>query len=218
MVNGGLDFGGTCENVGCVPSKYLIRAAETVYHAKHSNFKCIKTRGVNVDFSQLIRDKKELIANLQGKKYMEVVRDFKNLTLLKRWAEFKDNKTIIVNGEDKYKALKIIIAKGSTTNIPNIEGLDDFDYLTIVSIFDLVKKSQSLTIMGAGYIGLEIAIPYNRLGLNVRIIEFTDRVLRKETSDISEVLEFQMIKEGINILPNFRVLKFEKKGSERFIK
>lgn len=217
MVNGGLDFGGTCVNVGCVPSKNLIRAGETAYHATHSNFGSIKTKGVDIDFTQLIKDKKQLVAILQEKKYMDVVSDFENLKMIKGWAEFKDNKTIVVDGKTEYTALKFIIATGATTNIPNIEGLNDIGYLTNVSLFDLEEKTESITIMGAGYIGLEIAMAYNRLGVKVRIIEFTDRVLRTQTSDISEVLETQMRKEGIEILPNFRAVKFEKRGDETVI-
>lgn len=217
MVNGGLDFGGTCVNVGCVPSKNLIRAGETAYHATHSNFAGIKPKGVSIDFAQVIKEKKRLVASLQEKKYMDVVSDFENLTMVTGWAEFKDNKTIVVDRKTEYSALKFIIATGATTNIPNIEGLDEIGYLTNVSLFDLEEKSESITIMGAGYIGLEIAMAYNRLGVKVRIIEFTDRVLRTQTTDISEALETQMRKEGIEILPNFRAVKFEKKGNETII-
>lgn len=217
MVNGGLDFGGTCVNVGCVPSKNLIRAGETAYHATHSNFAGIKPKGVDIDFAQVIKDKKKLVATLQEKKYMDVVSDFENLKMIAGWAEFKDNKTIVVNGKTEYTSLKFIIATGATTNIPNIEGLNEIGYLTNVSLFDLEEKPESITIMGAGYIGLEIAMAYNRLGVKVRIIEFTDRVLRTQTSDISEALETQMRKEGIEILPNFRAVKFEKNGNKTII-
>jgi len=217
MVNGGLDFGGTCVNVGCVPSKNLIRAGETVYHATHSNFEGIKPKGVDIDFAQVIKDKKKLVATLQEKKYMDVVSDFENLTMLKGWATFKDNKTIVVDGKTEYTALKFIIATGATTNIPSIEGLNEIGYLTNISLFDLEEKPESITIMGAGYIGLEIAMAYNRLGVKVRIIEFTDRVLRTQTPDISEALETQMRKEGIEILPNFRAVKFEKQGEDTII-
>ena len=216
MVNGGLDFGGTCVNVGCVPSKNLIRAGETAYHATHSNFEGIKPRGVDIDFAQIIKNKKKLVATLQEKKYMDVVSDFENLTMLKGWAKFKNDKSIVVDGKE-YKAFKFLIAAGATTNIPTIEGLDKIDYLTNVSLFDLEEKPESLTIMGAGYIGLEIAMAYNRLGVKVRIIEFTDRVLRTQTPDISEALETQMRKEGIEILPNFRAVKFEKQANETII-
>ena len=217
MVNAGLDFGGTCVNVGCVPSKNLIRAAETVRLATHSNFKGIKPKGADIDFTQTIKDKKALVASLQQQKYMDVVSDFKNLTMLKGWAEFVDNKTILVNGKDTYTAANIIIATGATTNIPSIEGLNKVGYLTNVSLFDLEEKPKSLTIMGAGYIGLEIAMAYNRLGVKVRIIEFTDRPLRSQTKDITDVLVEQMKSEGIEILPNFRAFKFEKKGNDTII-
>jgi mercuric reductase len=148
---------------------------------------------------------------------MDVVSDFKNLTMLKGWAEFVDNKTILVNGKDTYTAANINIATGATTNIPSIEGLNKVGYLTNVSLFDLEEKPKSLTIMGAGYIGLEIAMAYNRLGVKVRIIEFTDRPLRSQTKDITDVLVEQMKSEGIEILPNFRAFKFEKKGNDTII-
>lgn len=217
MVNAGLDFGGTCVNVGCVPSKTLIRAAETAYHASHSNFAGIKPKGVDIDFAQVIKDKKQLVKNLQQKKYVDVVSDFENLQLIEGWAEFVDDRTILVNGKDKYTAIKFIIATGTTTNIPDIEGLKDIGYLTNVSLFDLEEQPKSITIMGAGYIGLEIAMAYNRLGTKVRIIEFTDRVLRTQTLDISEELEMHMRNEGIEILPNFRAVKFEKSGNDTTI-
>lgn len=213
MVNAGLDFGGTCVNVGCVPSKTLIRAAETAYHAKHSRFEGIKPKGVEIDFGQVIRSKKKLVADLQQKKYMDVVSDFENLTMLQGWAEFTDTNTILVNGKNKYKALKFLIATGATTHIPGIEGLNEIDYLTNATLFDLEEKPESITIMGAGYIGLEIATAYNRLGVKVRIIEFTDRVLRTQTADVSEELEKNMREEGIEILPNYRAVKVETSDS-----
>jgi mercuric reductase len=217
MVNGGLPFGGTCVNVGCVPSKTLIRAAETIYHATHSNFPGIKPKGVDIDFTQIIKDKKRLVATLQQKKYIDVVSDFHNLQMISGWAEFLNDKTILVNGKDEYTAIKFIIATGGTTNIPAIEGLNKIGYYTNATLFDLEEKPLSMTIMGAGYIGLEIAMAYNRLGVQVRIIEFTDRVLRTQTSDISEILEKQMRSEGIEILPNFRAIKFEKKDNKTII-
>jgi len=217
MVNGGLDFGGTCVNVGCVPSKNLIRAAEAAHNATHSNFKGVIPRGVDIDFKQVIKDKKELVATLQQKKYMDVVSEFQFLTMKTGWAKFTDEKSIIVDGKDEYTAIKFIIATGATTNIPDIEGLNDVGYLTNVSLFDLEEQPESITIMGAGYIGLEIAMAYSRLGTKVRIIEFTDRVLRSQTPDISEALEAQMRDEGIEILPNFRAFKVEKEGEQTII-
>tara|TARA_R110002050_G_scaffold252628_2_gene390877 strand:+ start:6084 stop:7733 length:1650 start_codon:yes stop_codon:yes gene_type:complete len=217
MINAGLEFGGTCVNVGCVPSKNLIRAAETAYHSQHSNFPGIKPKGVDIDFKELINGKRALVKELQEQKYMSVVSDFKYLTMLKGWAKFMDEKTIQVDGKDIYKALKVIIATGATTNIPTIEGLNEVGFLTNISLFELDEKPESLTIMGAGYIGLEMAQAYSRLGVKVRIIEFTDRPLRSQNKDITDVLAAQYESEGIEILPNYRVTKFEKSGSDTLI-
>lgn len=148
---------------------------------------------------------------------MDVVSDFENLTMLKGWAEFVDTNSILVDGKDTYTATNIVIATGATTNIPNIEGLHEVGYLINVSLFDLEEKPESLTIMGAGYIGLEIAQAYSRLGVKVRIIEFTDRPLRSQTKDITDVLVEQLKSEGIEVLPNFRAFKFEKDGKDTII-
>lgn len=217
MVNAGLPFGGTCVNVGCVPSKFLIRAGETAYHASHSNFEGISPYGASIDFAKVIQEKTEMVSRMQQKKYMDIVKDFDNFRMVEGWAEFLDTKTIIVNGETKYSALKFIIATGATTNIPDIKGLQEVDYLTNITLFDLEEKPESLTIMGAGYIGLEIAMAYSRLGVKVRIIEFTDRVLRSQAPDISQELQKQLHLEGITVLPNVRAQKFEKKGSSTLI-
>jgi len=198
MVNAGLDFGGTCVNVGCVPSKNLIRAGETVYHATHSNFEGIKPKGVDIDFAQVIKDKKKLVATLQEKKYMDVVSDFENLTMLKGWATFKDNKTIEVDGK-LYKGLKFLIATGATTSVPQIEGLKNVPYLTNVTLFDLEEQSKSMIVIGGGYIALEIAQAYHRLGIKVTLLQRSSFVLSKLTPDISDELLKHLRREGINI-------------------
>jgi len=199
MVNGGLDFGGTCVNVGCVPSKNLIRAGETAFHAKHSNFAGIKPKGADIDFVQVIQDKKELVATLQEKKYMDVVSDFQNLTMIKGWAEFLDEKTIIVDSKEKYTALKFVIATGATTQIPPIPGLIEVPYLTNVSLFDLEKQPESMIVLGGGYIALEIAQAYHRLGTKVTLLQRSPFVLSKLTPDISDELLKHLRSEGMNI-------------------
>lgn len=213
MVNAGLDFGGTCVNVGCVPSKNLIRAAETAYHATHSNFSGIKPKGVTIDFAQVIKDKKQLVATLQQKKYLDVVSGFENLTLLKGWAEFVDEKTIVVDGRNQFTALKFIIATGATTNIPAIKGLDEVDYLTNISLFDLEQQPKSLLIMGGGYIALEIAQAYHRLGTKVTLLQRSNQVLSKQTSDISEELTTHLKNNGLEIFTGLRFLEISQSSN-----
>lgn len=217
LINGGLPIGGTCVNVGCVPSKYLIRAAESIHHASFSPFQGIKTNPPGVDFSAIIRQKKELVKTMQKKKYLNVANGIEGLTILEGWADFKDAHTIVVDDKE-YTAEKFLIATGATTHIPTVEGLEETGYLTNVTLFDLEKKPESLIIMGAGYIGLEIAMAYNRFGVKVKIVEFTDRVLRTQTPDISTEIEKHLKNEGIEFYPNYRIEKIEKKDNNIHIK
>lgn len=212
IVNDGLELGGTCVNIGCVPSKTLIRAAETAYRTAHSNFSGIKPRGADIDFKQIIKEKKQLVNSLRQKKYLNVVKDFNNLSILKGWAEFFDKNTIIVDSKYKFSASKFIIATGSRTYIPLIEGINEIGYLTNADLFDLEEKPLSITIVGAGYIGVEIAMAYSRLGIKVRIIETANRVLYTQTPDISKELKNCMENENIEILLDYKIIKFEKKN------
>jgi mercuric reductase len=216
LVNGGLDIGGTCVNVGCVPSKHLIRAGESVHKASFSPFKGISPNAPDIDFAQIIKDKKSLVAEMREKKYIKVAESVDNARIIEGWAEFINDRTIKVDNE-KFSASKILIATGSTTNIPNIKGLDEVGYLTNATLFDLEDKPESLTILGAGYIGLEMAQAYSRLGIKVRVMEYSDRVLRKESKEISDELQKQFSLEGIDLYPNVRIQSIEKVNDQIFI-
>lgn len=217
VINSGLPFGGTCVNVGCVPSKNIIRAAEAAHHGRHSNFPGIRPKGVVVDMARVIQDKKTLVADLQQHKYLDVVKELPGVTLMTGRARFVDPKTVEVAGQGSYTALKFLIATGATTRVPKIDGFAESGYLTSETLFDREELPASMTIMGAGYIGLEIAMAYNRLGTKVRMLEFTDRVLRTQTPDISAEIERHMRNEGIEILPNVRIGSVEKRGSDTIL-
>ncbi|PJJ76647.1 mercuric reductase [Thermoflavifilum aggregans] len=210
MINDALPIGGTCVNVGCVPSKTLIRTAEAAFHARHSFFDAVRPRGADIDFPRVIHDKQELVESLRQKKYLDVVSDFEHLKIISGHARLADAHTVVVNDGESYTGEKILLATGSRPRIPDIPGLKEVGYLTNRSLFELEEKPKSLTIMGAGYIGCEIAMAYRRLGVQVRIIEFTDRVLRSQMPDISAELEHWMRAEGIEIWPNFRAQRFER--------
>lgn len=213
LINGGLPIGGTCVNIGCVPSKFLIRAAETIFHGSHSHFDGISFSKPEVNFQKIIQQKKQLVAELQKKKYINLLDGLEMVRVIEGMATFSDEKTILVNGKDEYSADKIIIATGATTQIPPIAGLKEVGYLTNATLFDLEEKPKSLTILGAGYIGLEIASAYNRLGVKIRIIEFTDRALRNQMPDVSAEIQQHLTNEGIEFYPNHRIDKVERAGS-----
>lgn len=109
-----------------------------------------------------------------------------NIKIIEGRAKFLDNKFITVNESEVYRAPKIITATGSTTRIPVIEGLKESGYLTNNILFDLEERPESITILGAGYIGLEIAMAYNRFGAKDRVLEFTDPQVAEAGMDEKE--------------------------------
>ena len=119
MINDGLPIGGTCVNVGCVPSKTLIRTAEQFHNANHPNFSGIKPGNNKIDFKEVIRQKTELVESLREHKYVDVLKDDENVTIIKTYAKLIDKNTVEANGK-KYSAQNILIATGSTTFIPDI--------------------------------------------------------------------------------------------------
>ncbi|WP_339790949.1 mercury(II) reductase [uncultured Imperialibacter sp.] len=213
MVNAGLDFGGTCVNVGCVPSKHLIRAAEQIHRAQHSPFNGVAGANPKFDFKATIQQKKELVSALQKKKYLDVVDGLENITILEGWAKFVDPHTIEVNGK-QYKGMKFLLATGATTNVPDIKGLKEIDYLTNVSLFEMEEQPKHLIVLGAGYIALEIAQAYHRFGTKVTILHRSERILRKQTEDITDDLTSHFRNEGIDIRTNVSISEFIKEGDK----
>ena len=208
LINGGLPLGGACVNVGCVPSKFLIRAAESIHYASHSNFEGIYPKGADIDFKKIIQQKKKLVTEMQQKKYLDLLRNLEFVKVLEGFASFKDKNTITINDKE-VKGIKIIIATGSTTAIPPIEGLENVPYLTNDTLFDLEEQPKSMIIIGGGYIGLEIAQAYNRFGTQVTVVEMTDRILSTETKDITDELTKHLKNEGIEFITNAIVKKVE---------
>lgn len=212
MINGGLPFGGTCVNVGCVPSKFLIRAAESVHHASVSNFNGVTAGKPTINFAEIIKQKTALVNDMQQHKYMDLLPGLPHLKVIEGKAKFIEKNIVEVNGE-LYEGAKIIIATGATTLIPEINGINDIPYLTSQTLFELEQQPPSLIILGAGYIALEIAQAYQRIGTNVTIIQRSKSILSKETKDITDELEKHLADEGINFLTGTTINKIWQDGT-----
>ena len=213
LINDGLPLGGTCVNVGCVPSKFLIRAAEHAYKASHSPFEGISPNGAEINFQKIIQQKKQLVADLQQEKYVNLLSDLEFVNVVEGYAKFK-NKNTILAGEEEFKGDKIIIATGSTTAIPSIDGIDDVPYLINDTLFDLEEQPESIIIIGGGYIGVEIAQAYHRLGTDVVLLEMKDRILSTETKDITDELTNYLTAEGIEILTGASINRVQQNGEK----
>ncbi len=199
IINDGLPTGGTCVNVGCVPSKTLIRAAESVYRANHNPFTGVQTHGRVTDFSAIIEDKCRLVAELRQSKYVDVIRDLPQVRLIEGHAKLLDAHTVVME-KMRITADHILIATGATAAIPEIPGLVEADYLTNESAFALETLPESLIVLGGRYIALECAQMFARFGSRVTILQRSDRILPAESADITDALSGYLTDEGLEIV------------------
>lgn len=206
IVNGGLPLGGTCVNVGCVPSKFLIRAGESVYKASYSSFKGIMPNKPKINFREIIEQKRELVADMQQRKYADLLAGLPYVQVIEGMAKFVGDRTIEVEGEE-YQGLKVILATGASTYIPNIDGLNTVPYLTNITLFELDEQPASLTVLGGGYIALEIAQAYIRLGTKVTLLQRSTSILSKQAKDITDEIAKHLTDDGINILTGTTINK-----------
>ncbi|MBI1936920.1 MAG: mercury(II) reductase [Ignavibacteriales bacterium] len=217
MINAGLPIGGTCVNVGCVPSKTLIRAAEQFHISNHPNFAAIKPGKNQIDFSEVINQKSELVNSLRQQKYIDVVKDDSNVTIIEGSAHLIDQNTV-ETGNQKFTAEKILIAAGSSTYVPNIPGLEETGYLTNETIYYLKELPEHLIVIGGRYIALENAQLFARLGSKVTILQRSFRIIPDEMPDVTESLKEYLEAEGIEIKTGAKIKSVEKRNGKIFIK
>ena len=216
MINDGLPIGGTCVNVGCVPSKTLIRTAEQVYHANHPNFKGMKPGNNSIDFKEIIRQKTELVNELRQSKYVGVLKDDPNVAILHARAKLIDNQQVEAAGKI-YTGEKILLAAGSSTYVPDIPGLKEIGYLTNETVYDLETLPEHLIVLGGRYIALENAQLFARLGSKVTILQRSLRILPDEMPDVTETLKEFLEAEGIDIKTGVHIKSVEQQNGKIII-
>jgi len=205
-------LGGTCVNVGCVPSKTLIRAAETRYRAIHSNFKGIVSKGVDFDFSTVIREKDMLVDSLREIKYRDVLHAYGSIDYIEGEAVFSSAHEVKVGGRT-IRGEYFLIATGANAFIPSIPGLAEVPYLTSTSAFELQELPQSMVIVGGRYIALELAQMFQRLGTEVTILQRSERILPTEDPDLTTALTGYLAEEGVSILTGVTLARVTHDGS-----
>src|SRR5579885_1840195 len=155
-------IGGTCVNIGCVPSKTLIKAAELCYHSAYPQFEGLTACPPPSDWQRVVQQKDELVAALRQEKYVHVAGLYPNITIFKGEAKFAGRRQVILNGET-YSPGKIVIATGSLPWAPPIPGLQEAGYIDSTQALSLSELPDSLIIIGAGSIGLRICPTFRPL-------------------------------------------------------
>ena len=191
-------IGGTCVNIGCVPSKTMIRAAETIHQAgAASRFRGIEANAHVSNWSAVIADKTNLVTDLRTAKYIDVLPSYPSVSYMEGKAHLADG-GVTVDGEF-FETRKVIIATGSSPSIPPIEGLSDIPYLTSTTALELDHLPKSMIVIGGGVIGCELGQMFARMGTKVTIL-CRSRLLSSAEPEISSALEEAFKAEGIDVL------------------
>jgi len=186
------DVGGTCLNVGCIPSKMLIYPADRIVEIEGSQRFGINAKIKDVDFSTIMGRMKVPI--LQGRKFLRrEIRNSKDLDFYNKEAYFVDEYTLKI-GNELIRGKRIFIVSGSRIAVPPVKGIDEIDYLTNESVLELKKRPRSMIIIGGGYVAAEYAHFFAAMGTEVTVVEMGDRMLRQEEPEVSELLRKELSK------------------------
>lgn len=195
-------LGGTCLNLGCIPSKKLIASADMIAEVERAKRLGVEMSVASIDFRGIMRrmrtDRDETQRHLRHE-----MPGSENVTFYDGAARFTGPKTVEVNGEE-FEGDLIFVTAGARPLIPPIEGLDGVDYLTNESVLELEELPRSLIIVGGGYIAVEYAHFFAAMGSNVTIIEMDDRLVTGEEPEISRRLEEELGKR-MRIVTGMRV-------------
>lgn len=200
-------LGGTCLNVGCIPSKALLDSTEHYHNAKDTfETHGIKLKDLQVDMPQMIKRKAEVVD--QNVKGVEFLMKKNNIDVHWGWGSFKDEHTVLVKGEKENKEItgeKIIIATGSKPNLPKMFNYDGKRVISSTEALEITKVPKKMVVIGGGVIGLEMGSVFARLGTQVDIVEYAPRLIPGMDSDCSKSIKKALKKLGINFHLNWGV-------------
>lgn len=184
-------------NIGCVPSKTMIRAAEALHGARAANrFPGIDGEAHVRDWRTLIAAKDDLVATLRQKKYVDLLSGYDAITYIEGVARVTDHGVAVEGGV--IRAHKILLVTGARPAVPPIPGVEDVDYLTSTSALDLQELPKSLIVVGGGFIGCELAQMLARVGVFVTIV-CRSRLLPDAEPEVGEALADAFRAEGIRL-------------------
>ncbi|GMQ88963.1 MAG: mercury(II) reductase [Gammaproteobacteria bacterium] len=203
IIEGGEVIGGTCVNVGCVPSKIMIRGAHIAHLQAHHALEGIPLNQPHIDRSAMVKQQQARVEELRHAKYENILETNPGINLIRGWARFQDQKTLIVTQSDGSEktvtADRILLATGARPAIPDIPGLKDTPYWTSTEALVAEQMPEHLVVIGASVVALELAQAFLRLGSKVTIMA-RSVFLSKEDSTIGEGLVKVFEEEGARVL------------------
>lgn len=201
-------LGGTCVNVGCIPSKNLIEAASH-YHAARRGFPGVAPCSPALDWTALLAQKRTLVDELRQAKYADVLASYPGIVLLQGHARLLGAGRVRV-GEVEHRAKKVILATGTSPSLPPIPGLDGAGALDSTAAMELSQLPSSMIVLGGSAVGLELGQTFARFGTRVVVLELQPRLLAQEDGTISEALRAALEQEGMEIHTSIETVRVER--------
>ena len=201
------DFGGTCVNTGCMPTKTLVASAYAAHLARRAADYGVEIPGpVGVDMKRVKERQQTVVRNARGN--VETwLRGMPGMTVIQGHARFESADTVRV-GDDLLTAPKIFLNVGGRANVPDMPGVGDIQYLTNVGMMQLDTLPEHLVIVGGSYIGLEFAQMFRRFGSQVTVVEMGPRLIGREDPEVSDTIREILEAEGIAVRLNSECISF----------
>jgi pyruvate/2-oxoglutarate dehydrogenase complex dihydrolipoamide dehydrogenase (E3) component len=206
-------FGGTCVNVGCIPTKALVASARAAYMARRgSDFGITIDGSINVDMKQ-VKARKDGIVRQSNEGVTNWLKNMKNLSVYEGHGRFESATSVRVNG-DLLEAEKIILNVGGRAFVPDMPGINDASYLTNSGIMEVDFLPEHLVIIGGSYIGLEFAQMYRRFGSRVTVVEMAPKLIGREDDEVSVAVQEILEAEGIDVRLKAACIGLERRGDQ----
>ncbi len=210
-------MGGDCLNVGCVPSKAVIRGAQIIHEAREAaRFGMPATPEDLGDFGEVMRRMREIRARISHEDSAERYSEEFGIDVFLGSARFDGNGRVVV-GDQTLEYSKAVIASGARAVAPPIEGLAEAGYLDNETVFGLTERPRRLAVIGAGPIGCELAQSFQRLGSQVFILERMNQILTREDPDAARIVQDAMVREGVEMVFECQIQRVEARGAEKVI-
>lgn len=206
-------FGGTCVNVGCIPTKTLVASARAAHVARRcADFGVNIGGAISVDMKK-VKARKDGVVGQSNRGVTEWLKGMDNLTVFEGHGALENANTVRVNGE-LLQADRIVLNPGGRAAVPDMPGIGDIEYLTNSSMMDVDFLPDHLVVIGGSYVGLEFAQMYRRFGSRVTVVQRGPRLIEREDEDVSAAVKEILEGEGIDVRVDAECTAFEKRGPE----
>jgi pyruvate/2-oxoglutarate dehydrogenase complex dihydrolipoamide dehydrogenase (E3) component/uncharacterized membrane protein YdjX (TVP38/TMEM64 family) len=208
-------MGGDCLNYGCVPSKAILRSAKLLSHVARSREFGIHSASAEFDFGEVMERIQQVIRDIEPHDSIERYSGL-GVDVVQGEARITSPWTVEVNGTT-IRSRNIVVATGGRPFVPPIEGLDQVDYYTSDTLWEMRKKPAKMVVLGGGPIGCELTQAFTRLGVQVTQIEMLPRLLLREDAEISALVQDKFVAEGVKVLTGHAAKRFFRRDGLSYV-